>query len=174
MRQALVEALQEYQGAMLIVSHDRYLLRATCDAFWLVDDGRLDEFRGDLEDYRQWLASRDVTDRTAETGPGGSLPALSRKEQKRLEAERRQRLSPLRKTADKLEKQVEKLQLRNSELEELLADGALYADEQKEQLRQLLEEKQASDAALGEAEEQWMEALEAYEEARRESELAER
>ena len=174
MRQALVEALQEYEGAMLIVSHDRYLLRATCDNFWLVDDGRLDEFRGDLEDYRQWLASRDVTDRTAETGPGGSLPALSRKEQKRLEAERRQRLSPLRKTADKLEKQVEKLQLRNSELEELLADGALYADEQKEQLRQLLEEKQASDAALGEAEEQWMEALEAYEEARRESELAER
>ena len=174
MRQALVEALQEYQGAMLIVSHDRYLLRATCDAFWLVDDGRLDEFRGDLEDYRQWLASRDATERAAETGTTETVPALSRKEQKRLEAERRQRLSPLRKTADRLEKQVEKLQLRNSELEEQLADGALYSEEQKERLKQLLEEKQGNDAALGEAEEQWMEALEAYEEARRESELAER
>ncbi|MGD8264918.1 MAG: ATP-binding cassette domain-containing protein [Chromatiales bacterium] len=174
MRQALVEALQEYEGAMLIVSHDRYLLRATCDAFWLVDDGRLDEFTGDLEDYRQWLACRDVTEKATETGPGEAMPALSRKEQKRLEAERRQRLSPLRKTADRLEKQVEKLQLRNSELEEQLADGALYSEEQKERLKQLLEEKQGNDAALGEAEEQWMEALEAYEEARRESELAER
>ncbi|MGD9255345.1 MAG: ATP-binding cassette domain-containing protein [Chromatiales bacterium] len=174
MRQALVEALQEYEGAMLIVSHDRYLLRATCDNFWLVDDGRLDEFTGDLEDYRQWLACRDVTEKATETGPGEAMPALSRKEQKRLEAERRQRLSPLRKTADRLEKQVEKLQLRNSELEEQLADGALYSEEQKERLKQLLEEKQGNDAALGEAEEQWMEALEAYEEARRESELAER
>ena len=170
MRQALVEALQEYEGAMLIVSHDRYLLRATCDSFWLVDDGRLDEFRGDLEDYRHWLAGRDATGRAADSSRGQELPALSRKEQKRLEAERRQRLSPLKKAVDRLEKQVEKLQLRNSELEALLADSTLYADEHKEQLKQLLEEKQASDAALGEAEEQWMEALEAYEEARLESE----
>ena len=85
-------------------------------------------------------------------------------------AERRQRLSPLKKAVDRLEKQVEKLQLRNSELEALLADSTLYSDEHKEQLKQLLEEKQASDAALGEAEEQWMKALEAYEEARLESE----
>ena len=89
MRQALVEALQEYEGAMLIVSHDRYLLRATCDSFWLVNAGRLDEFRGDLEDYRQWLAGRDVTDRATETDLNETLPALSRKEQKRLEAEQR-------------------------------------------------------------------------------------
>ena len=170
MRQALVEALQEYEGAMLIVSHDRYLLRATCDSFWLVDDGRLDEFRGDLEDYRHWLAGRDTTERAADSSRGQELPALSRKEQKRLEAERRQRLSPLKKAVDRLEKQVEKLQLRNSELEALLADSTLYSDEHKEQLKQLLEEKQASDASLGEAEEQWMEALEAYEEARLESE----
>ena len=170
MRQALVEALQEYEGAMLIVSHDRYLLRATCDSFWLVNAGRLDEFRGDLEDYRQWLAGRDVTDRATETDLNETLPALSRKEQKRLEAEQRQRLSPLKKSVDRLEKQVEKLQLRNSELEALLADSDLYSDERKEQLRQLLEEKQSNDATLGEAEEQWMEAMEAYEEARQELE----
>jgi ATP-binding cassette subfamily F protein 3 len=151
---------------MLIVSHDRYLLRATCDRFWLVDDGRLDEFGGDLDDYRQWLASRDTTVVAADTGPGETLPALSRKEQKRLDAERRQRLSPLKKAVDRFEEQVGKLQLRNSELETLLADGDLYSDERKAQLKELLEEKQSNDAALGEAEEQWMEAMEAYEEAR--------
>jgi ATP-binding cassette, subfamily F, member 3 len=170
MRQALVEALQEYEGAMLIVSHDRYLLRATCDSFWLVDAGRLDEFRGDLEDYRQWLAGRDATDTATETDRNETLPALSRKEQKRLEAEQRQRLSPLKKSVDRLEKQVETLQLRNSELEALLADSDLYSDERKEQLRRLLEEKQSNDATLGEAEEQWMEAMEAYEAARLELE----
>ncbi|MEJ2330725.1 MAG: ATP-binding cassette domain-containing protein [Gammaproteobacteria bacterium] len=170
MRQALVEALQEYEGAMLIVSHDRYLLRATCDSFWLVDAGRLDEFRGDLEDYRQWLAGRDATDTATETDRNETLPALSRKEQKRLEAEQRQRLSPLKKSVDRLEKQVETLQSRNSELEALLADSDLYSDERKEQLRRLLEEKQSNDATLGEAEEQWMEAMEAYEAARLELE----
>ena len=166
MRQALVEALQEYDGAMLIVSHDRYLLRATCDSFWLVDDGRVDEFRGDLEDYRQWLAGRDLSGMTPEADGTGDEPLLSRKEQKRLEAERRQRLSPLKKSLDASEKRVEKLQQRNSELETLLADGDIYSDERKQQLKQLLDEKQANDTALAGAEEAWMEALEAYETAR--------
>jgi ATP-binding cassette subfamily F protein 3 len=170
MRQALVEALQEYEGAMLIVSHDRYLLRATCDSFWLVNDARLDEFKGDLEDYRQWLASRDSSGMTAEATGTASEPALSRKEQKRLEAERRQRLSPLKKTADRLEKQVEELQQRNSALEDLLADSGLYVDERKDELKKLLDQKRESDEALASVEEQWMEAMETYEEARQEAE----
>jgi ATP-binding cassette, subfamily F, member 3 len=166
MRQALVEALQEYEGAMLIVSHDRYLLRATCDSFWLVSDGRLETFRGDLEDYRQWLANRDAAEGSAVPDNDAATGAtLSRKEQKRLEAERRQKLSPLKNTLDRCEKEVETLQRQNSELEALLADNDLYAEERKEELRQLLDKKRLSDAALNEAEESWMEALEAYEQA---------
>ena len=166
MRQALVEALQEYEGAMLIVSHDRYLLRATCDSLWLVSDGRLDEFGGDLEGYRQWLANRDTAAGSAAAGNGAAAGApLSRREQKRLEAERRQKLSPLKNALEKCEKEVGKLQRQNSELEALLADNELYAEERKEELRQLLDRKRLSDAALDEAEERWMEALEAYEQA---------
>ncbi|MEJ2308574.1 MAG: ATP-binding cassette domain-containing protein [Gammaproteobacteria bacterium] len=166
MRQALVEALQEYEGAMLIVSHDRYLLRATCDSFWLVSDGRLETFRGDLEDYRQWLANRDAAEGSAIPDNDAATGAtLSRKEQKRLEAERRQKLSPLKNTLDRCEKEVETLQRQNSELEALLADNDLYAEERKEELRHLLDKKRLSDAALNEAEESWMEALEAYEQA---------
>ena len=170
MRQALVEALQEYEGAMLIVSHDRYLLRATCDTFWLVNDRRLDEFKGDLEDYRQWLANRDARPETAVLQNGAAADtALSRKEQKRIEAERRQRLRPLKQAAEKLEQRVGKLQQRNNELESLLADNGLYSDDRKDDLRRLLEEKRISDEALADAEEAWMEALEAYEEARQEA-----
>jgi ATP-binding cassette subfamily F protein 3 len=163
MRQALVEALQEFQGAMLIVSHDRFLLRATCDQLWLVDAQRVLDFKGDLDDYRRWLANRDnSSDAEASQQPDGAN-ASSRKNQKRLQAQQRRQLQPLKKKADQLEASVEKLQHRSEALEKQLADSGIYQEQRKQELKQLLEEKRGIDAGLIETEESWMQAMEELE-----------
>ena len=92
MREALAEALQDYGGALIVVAHDRHLLRATADALWLVDDGRVAPFDGDLDDYRDWVLSRQ------RRAPGasvpideGSAPAADRRAQRRVDAPRARR-----------------------------------------------------------------------------------
>jgi ATP-binding cassette subfamily F protein 3 len=165
MRQALVEALQEFQGAMLIVSHDRFLLRATCDQLWLVDDRQVLDFKGDLDDYRRWLANRDNSSDAEEPQKQDTNNASSRKDQKRLQAQRRQQLRPLKKKADQLEGKVEKLQHQSDALERQLAESGIYQEQRKQELRQLLEEKGAIDSELTETEDAWMQALEALESA---------
>ena len=162
MRQALVEALQEFQGAMLIVSHDRFLLRATCDQLWLVDDQRLLDFKGDLDDYRRWLANRDNSSNAEESRQDGAN-ASSRKDKKRQQAQQRRQLQPLKKKAGKLEASVEKLQQQSEALEEQLADSGIYQEQRKQELKQLLEEKGGIDSELAETEERWMQALEELE-----------
>ncbi|MFI4951961.1 MAG: ABC-F family ATP-binding cassette domain-containing protein, partial [Burkholderiales bacterium] len=91
MREALTEALQDYTGALIVVAHDRHLLRATADELWLVADGRLAQFDGDLDDYRQWVLTG--RDREASAGSADASAAPDRKAQKRAEAQARQRLS---------------------------------------------------------------------------------
>ena len=163
MRQALVEALQEFQGAMLIVSHDRFLLRATCDQLWLVDDRRVLDFKGDLDDYRRWLANRDNSSDAATSKQQDGASTASRKDQKRQQAQQRQQLRPLRKKAEQLEAGVEKLQQQSETLQMQLADSGIYQEQRKQELKQLLEEKGEIDAGLAETEEQWMQALEELE-----------
>jgi ATP-binding cassette subfamily F protein 3 len=169
MRQALVEALQEFQGAMLIVSHDRFLLRATCDQLWLVDDQRVLDFKGDLDDYRRWLANRDNSSNVETSQQQHGASTSSRKDQKRQQAQQRQQLRPLRKKAEQLEASVEKLQQRSEVLQMQLADSGIYQQQRKQELRQLLEEKGEIDAGLAETEEQWMQALEELEAAQQTS-----
>jgi ATP-binding cassette subfamily F protein 3 len=169
MRQALVEALQEFQGAMLIVSHDRFLLRATCDQLWLVDDQRVLDFKGDLDDYRRWLANRDNSSNVETSQQQHGASTSSRKDQKRQQAQQRQQLRPLRKKAKQLEASVEKLQQRSEVLQMQLADSGIYQQQRKQELRQLLEEKGEIDAGLAETEEQWMQALEELEAAQQTS-----
>ena len=92
MREALAEALQDYDGALIVVAHDRHLLRATTDALWLVADGRVAPFDGDLDDYRDWVlgaAQPGVPPRDGAVA-GGAEPTPDRKAQKRAEAEARQ------------------------------------------------------------------------------------
>ncbi len=163
MRQALVEALQEFQGAMLIVSHDRFLLRATCDRLWLVDDRRVLDFKGDLDDYRRWLANRDNSSDAEQPHKQDVNSASSRKDQKRLQAQQRQQLRPLKKKSARLEARVEQLQYQSDTLEKQLADSDLYQEQRKQELRQLLEEKGGIDTELTKTEEAWMQALEALE-----------
>ncbi|NNF52623.1 MAG: ATP-binding cassette domain-containing protein, partial [Gammaproteobacteria bacterium] len=113
MRQALANALQDFAGAMVIVSHDRHLLRLTVDRLLLVTDGAVDEFDGSLEDYPKWMSDREKNKsngagKAAGTGVAAGS-AQARKEKKRREAERRQALAPLRKQLESSEKELERL-----------------------------------------------------------------
>jgi ATP-binding cassette subfamily F protein 3 len=168
MRLALAEALQEFEGAMVIVSHDRHLLRVTCDQLMLVHGGRVHEFDGELDDYPRWLADqqRQTDAQAPATQPGARAEAESaneRKARKRQEAEQRRQLQPLRQQVQRLERQVERLSGEQAALEQQLADPALYEDTQRDRLRTLLAEKAQLDQALAEAESGWLEAAERLE-----------
>ena len=159
MRDALTLALQNYDGAMLIISHDRSLLRAACDEFRLVADGKLQPFDGDLEDYHRYLnASRQATDNTA-ASPANS--GDSRQEQKRREAEQRQRLRPLKQAVEAQEKTIAKLEAALEQHKAALADPVLYEAENKEKLKEILAAQSETQKALEAAEAAWMEAAEA-------------
>ena len=181
MREALTMALQDFAGAIVIVSHDRHLLKATVDEYWLVEEGKVTPFDGDLNDYHKHvqlkqaatggatpnsLAKNPSTDdvnahsttnvSSADNKPAG-LSAQERKEQKRLDAERRARLAPLRKTLVKYEKQMEKLQTTLDDIENQLADTALYEAARKADLQKILQQQGDAKSELEDIEMQWME-----------------
>ena len=158
-RDALSLALQDYQGALVLVSHDRYLLRAVADEFWLVADGALEKFAGDLDDYRQWLARRRQTRETE----SADKPSDSRKRQRRSEADRRRVRRPWRLAQQKAETALEELTAAKRRLELKLADPALYSVEAKPYLQSLLMERDEIEQACREAETAWLEASEALE-----------
>ncbi len=164
MRHALTLALQNYDGAILVVSHDRHLLSNTVEQFWLVHDGVLSDFDGDLEDYRVFIRQAALE----ESGQAIERPATensseAKKERKRREAEIRKQMSPLKKEVDKLEATVEKIQSALDELEQQLSDTDLYEAKQKDKLQQVLASQAENKKALADTEETWMEKLEALE-----------
>ena len=169
MREALTLALQNFPGAIVLVSHDRHLLKATADEYWLVENGCVSSFDGDLTDYHKHVQNQQqsVTASAAEetTSASGKVSAQDKKEQKRLEAERRQRLAPMRKELTKLEKQMEKLQSNLDDIEHQLADTSLYEAERKSDLQKLLQSQGEMKGELEEVEMAWMELSEAMEEA---------
>ena len=161
MREALTEALQDYEGALIVVAHDRHLLRATADELWLVADGALAPFGGDLDDYRDWVRARRGRDVAArrEKATDGSAP--DRRAQKRSEAAERQRLAELRKPlqhelAD-VEAELQALEAEKRELEALLASADAYAESNKESLITMLERQGDLSWQLARAEAQWLE-----------------
>lgn len=156
MRHALTMALQTFEGAMIIVSHDRHLLRLSCSDYYLVDQGQVVSFNGDLDDYHQWLldAAKAANKAIASTE---AKPAQDKKQQKRLEAELRQKLSPMRKVQLKLEKAQQQANDRLSEIEAMLADMSLYDAENKAQLTQVLAERTTLTQNLEESEMEWLE-----------------
>jgi ATP-binding cassette subfamily F protein 3 len=168
MRLALSLALQEYQGAMVIVSHDRHLLRSVTDQFHIVHQGGLEAFDGDLEDYRQYLAAREAAEEAGSTEPAPEHSAVARKDRRRDEAERRKRLQPLRKELQKRETELERLSDAKARLDEQLADAGLYEEGQKERLKALLLEQAGLERKLAETEEAWLAAGEALETAEQE------
>jgi ATP-binding cassette subfamily F protein 3 len=167
MRHALTLALQDYPGALVVVSHDRHLLRSVADELLLVMDGGVHAFDGDLQDYRTWLLSRRAESDGRAPKNDASHSAAARKDQRRLEAERRSRLQPLRAELRTLEKQLDKLSAEKSALEARLADPALYQDAEKNRLKALLLDQARVKQALGTAEDAWLQLSETLADAER-------
>jgi ATP-binding cassette subfamily F protein 3 len=163
MRHALSVALQDYEGAIVLVSHDRHLLRTVSDRFLLVGDGKAQPFDGDLDDYRIWLNERKNEQDKASTGQAS---AISRKDQRKQDAELRQKQKPLLDALRKAEQAVEKYHGEQRKLEAELADPAIYGDSEKVRLKRLLAQKSAIDKALVEAEADWMATEELLQEAK--------
>ncbi|GAA5234073.1 ATP-binding cassette domain-containing protein [Verticiella sediminum] len=165
-REALTEALAAFEGSMLLVSHDRHLLRTTVDEFWIVADGRVAPFEGDLEDYRDWLTGRGRAQ-----GVGGGTPAAGgaaadpaaepdRKTQRRLQAEARQRLSAVRKPLEqklkRAETEMERMNGRKAELDALIADAGLYDEARRDERIRVLAEHGELTKRLDDIEEAWL------------------
>ncbi|KAB8312324.1 ABC transporter ATP-binding protein [Erwinia endophytica] len=164
MRQALTEALIDFEGALVVVSHDRHLLRSTTDDLYLVHDGKVEAFEGDLDDYQQWLSDLQKQPvSSAEPRPDPINNAQARKDQKRREAELRTQTQPLRKQIDKLEKQMEKLHSQLAATEEKLADSGLYDPSRKAELTTALQQQAEAKAALEACEIAWLDAQEQLE-----------
>ena len=162
MRLALTMALQEFTGAVLVVSHDRHLLKSTTDNFYLVADGKVEEFDGDLDDYTRWLV--EYRQRNA---PVSNTPVnpdkTDKKAQRQAAAALRQQLAPHKREADKLEAELGKLHEKLAKIDVSLGDSDIYEPARKNDLRDLLAEQAKLKVREAELEESWMEALELLE-----------
>jgi hypothetical protein len=156
MRHALTVALQSFQGAMILVSHDRSLIEATTDQFWLIYSGKLQEFDGDLNDYRAWrLAQEQMIN-----APMQSAQSQNRKDIKRLEAqirqERAKRTKSIVQKIDKAEKEMAVLQTQQKECDNFLAQEHAYLPENKSQLQERLAQATEIKVKLLKLEEDWL------------------
>ncbi len=184
MRHALDMALQSFSGAVVIVTHDRHLLRDTVDEFWLVADGRLHPFDGDLDDYAAWRAGNAKATAGAPApapatgGQESGQPASAhrgesgreRRDSRKAAAAARNRIKPLRDSVRRLERDLEKRQQELERIERALADPALYRDADRARERDdLLRDQGAAQQAVARLESEWLEATEALEQAQSEA-----
>ena len=157
MRHALLVALQDFPGAVVIVSHDRTLLRSACDSFLLVANGSVTPFDGDLDDYAAWLGKSGKARAAPDCDTTTAAP--SRQEQRRLDAEARNRLTPLRNEQRRIEGQLEKLGAERVRLEAELADPATYTTKPAEEGRKLTLRHTDVMREIGTLEERWLEVM---------------
>ena len=178
-REALTDALAQFEGTLVLVSHDRHLLRATTDQFLIVANGALSPFDGDLDDYRDWLFKTKLDSKTEarnaslpdtkniakleKKAPAPIIESISpaeRKEQKKLEAEQRQKIAALRKPIEtsikRLEEKIEKLNLKKKNIESILSESDIYEEHRKSELQSLLSDQAYCSKELAEVEETWM------------------
>lgn len=166
MRHALTVALQGFNGGIVLISHDRHLLKMACDTLLLVDGGRVVEFDGDIDTYPKWLQQRNKPSNTTTATPTESAQKPGR-DKKREEAENRQRLAPMRNEVRALEKQLDRLSSKKDELQSQLADESIYTDEKKALLKDLLWKQAELVKSIESTEEEWMEKAEALESAQK-------
>ncbi len=171
MRLALTLALQDFEGAVLVVSHDRHLLKSTTDEFLLVADGRVQAFDGDLDDYARWLI--DYRIRQAPAAAPSSGDKTDKRAQRQAAAALRQQLAPHKRDAEKFEKQLVEVQEKLAALETRLGDGGLYDGSRKDELKQLLAEQTTLKGREAQLEEHWLEKLELLEKLQQELENVE-
>jgi len=163
MREALSLALQDYDGAVLLVAHDKNLMESVVDEFWLVNDGQVNPFEGNLQDYQKWLNENRWGAAVKADTKDKVHSAQSKKEQKRIQAELRQQKAPLTNRLKKVDQQIAKLQTENQKLDELLADNDLYNDANKEKMTKTLDRSSQVKTELDELEEEWLELTEKIE-----------
>ena len=169
MRHALTMALQDFEGAVVLVSHERQLIASVCDELILVHNGHSQSFDGDLNDYANWL--RQARNDMIKKGQQPAAPVISEvtappttskldKEALRKEAaQRREQTRPIRKNIEKCETQIEKFQSRLVAIETLLADSSLYEANRKDDLLKLMNEQTDLKQKLEQAEEQLLELM---------------
>ncbi|MCP3722886.1 ATP-binding cassette domain-containing protein [Paraburkholderia sp. CNPSo 3272] len=176
-RHALTMALAQFEGTLILVSHDRHLLRATTDQFMLVAKHRLQPFDGDLDDYRDWLLQHAAEQRAAlkEAAAGMADAAncataadgVNRKEQRRQEAEQRQKVAhlkkPLQAKIGKIEKEMDALNSEKSTLDAFVADPASYEPQQKSRLTDAIRRQAEVASRLEALEAEWLDAHEELE-----------
>jgi len=162
MRHALSMALQNFDGAMVLISHDRHLLRNVCDDLWLVADGQVQPFEDDLEGYATWLSKQSESHAKPEKNKSENSQQ-ARKEQRKLEQEKRQKLKPLRQKVTQLEKQMNTLHKQKEALAEQLAAPEIYEECNKDKLKKLSFEHAQIEQSLHHSEEAWMQASEVLE-----------
>jgi len=167
MRQALSVALIEYAGALVVISHDRHLLRSVCDELLIVHDGIVDRFDRSLDDYPTWLREQEEKSELAMAKwNDGPAKSVNRKQQRREQAQQRQRLKPLQDKVRKVEKALASHRARLTELESRLADESIYADpDRKDELTQLFQDQAALKSTIESLEVEWLEASENLEQA---------
>ncbi|SUA52080.1 Uncharacterized ABC transporter ATP-binding protein YheS [Oligella ureolytica] len=172
MREALARALTQFEGSILLVSHDRHLLRSTTDEFMIVADGSISEFDGDLDDYQQWLTDKKATERQESTlakqqdrlATTDESTHIDRRARRRQEAEERQRLGilkkPLIKELKQIESKLEKVSERLEELQKAMSDENFYSDENRDNRIAQLSEHGQLEAQKNQLEERWFELTE--------------
>jgi ATP-binding cassette subfamily F protein 3 len=168
MRQALATALQDFTGAMIIVSHDRHLLRVTCDQLLLVHDHCVSEFPFSMDEYPKWLSEQNkIAKNPTEGATAIEAPdannASAKKDKKRQQAELRKKLQPLSNKVKKAETELDKLHAKQNELEQQLADTDIYNEHNKEKLQACLLKKADLDQRCEAVESQWLEITEELE-----------
>jgi ATP-binding cassette subfamily F protein 3 len=154
MRLALNQALQDFTGSVILVSHDRHLLRSVCDDLWLVDDGKVQRFDADIDGYPRWLASR----KQRPSDRGRNLPERGggSKKQKRQEAAARRLQQPKLNRLKQMEKEIEKLTRQKNASETILAQSDIYQPGQKGLLTETLAEQTKLKQTLLRLEDEWM------------------
>ena len=168
MRHALTVALQQFDGAIIVVSHDRHLLNNTVTEFYSINNGRLSRFDGDLADYQKLVQreqnSSHETAGTPTSGTGQQETVLDKKTQRQQAAARRQMLAPLKREISGLESIMEKLNNKLTVIDQQLLDSSLYEDSKRAELKELLLEQGSLKSELAETEEKWLELSEKYQE----------
>ena len=178
MRESISSALQSYNGCLIVVAHDRHLLRLVTDELWLIDDGTLRPFDGDLDDYVNWLRQRqkgtgkpieDQTDRQNKKGKELGLKTEQKtrpsKSTRQERAKQRVKIKPLRDSLDRIEKEIDKATKVQQQLDQQLADPKIYNEANRSQLRELLFDQARNAQLHQELEGRWLEASELLEQA---------
>jgi len=159
MRQALVLALQDFDGAIILIAHDRYLLESCVDEFYIVANNAVQDFDGDIDDYQQWLndeKKQTLKKTKANSDNSANDVGIDKKQQRKEQADLRKKAAPLKKQADKFEKKVAQYQIELAKVEAVLSDTDIYQAEHKARLSELIKQQAQLKSDIEENEMQWL------------------